>query len=302
MHSSSVPEHPTERPQPHRSNYGRMIACETWRSSWGLVREHALVPAVTLVLTFLIAVFVTEQEFAASGESLLVGLLAVMALAVLFVLANGVATPARIYRVLEGERDELAHALQKRSAATPKLSFGRAEVPRTWQHIRLQTSLGHWVDAGRGRVIRVPVTNAQGATTAERVHARVRFIAGNRTDHILFAPPPTQGEWVGLEGGPQTEIDIPGNGRPYMLDIVVVMDRDYPQAHEWTTRSRAAGLSGYAIKATPFKVEIQVMGSATAGDAPRIANTLGIEVTRQHRIRADWTDRSADEATNWAPW
>jgi hypothetical protein len=143
----------------------------------------------------------------------------------------------------------------------PRLSFGRAVLPPTSQpiHVFLPETGGQPQLAGTGRVIRVPVINQRGAGEAKRVHARITFLPDDRDGQ--FSPrDPAQGEWFG-ESGPEVEIDIPGNGRPRLLDILVVLDGNYPHAHEWTTASRHAALRAYAIKANPIEVEIEVIAA-----------------------------------------
>jgi hypothetical protein len=96
-------------------------------------------------------------------------------------------------------------------------------------------------------------------------------------------------------------IDLPGNGRPRMLDVVVILDGNYPHAHEWTTQSRFAGLHGHAIKANPFLVEVEVMGAGNGGDAPHLTDTLKIDCRPKHMIKADWLgpSRVADQGNTW---
>jgi hypothetical protein len=54
---------------------------------------------------------------------------------------------------------------------------------------------------------------------------------------------------------------IPGDGAERLIDAVVVLDREYPHAFEWTGHSRAARLRDSAIKATPSDLRIKVAGS-----------------------------------------
>jgi hypothetical protein len=90
---------------------------------------------------------------------------------------------------------------------------------------------------------------------------------------------------------------MPGNGRPYLLDVAVVVAGDYPHVHQWTRASRLAGLKGHAILANPVTVDIEVVasGSARLGDRLTIRVDSGI-------LSADWTSRDANEETNWMPW
>ena len=186
---------------------------------------------------------------------------------------------------------------------TPQLSFGRPEIPRTSQAIRVYDPQGDLRPLYQGRVIRVPVSNALGAGEARHVHARLRFTNASGQSDPTFVPRPTQGEWVG-DHGPEIEIAVPGNRRPRLLDVVVILDGDYPHAHEWTTQSRYAGLRGYAIKANPFRVEVDVMGAGYGGDPPRITDTLEIDLSPKHMIKADWLgpSRVPDQGHTWVAW
>ena len=131
----------------------------------------------------------------------------------------------------------------------PQLSFGRAMIPTHSQAIVLfpPASRVEPRQLGLGRIIRVPVVNAQGSGDANRVHAQLTFLPDDRTG--LYSPRhPAQGEWSS-DPGTEGEIHLPGNGRMRLLDVIVVLDGQYPYAHEWTAASRAASLRGYAIKA-----------------------------------------------------
>jgi hypothetical protein len=184
---------------------------------------------------------------------------------------------------------------EQRGKAQPKLSFGRAKIGR-WQPISVQDGAGNPVPVGRGRVIRVPVTNAQGAGEARDVHASLRF--GDSSISPDIYPEPAQAEWVG-ESGPEREITLPGNGAERLLDVVVVLDKEYPHAYEWTKHSRAAGLAESAIYAGMFRVEIKVMSSNAAAV---LEDTLEIEAQRGVHIRVDWRSTIGADATNLIPW
>lgn len=176
----------------------------------------------------------------------------------------------------------------------PQLSFGRADLPTRSQMIVVG---GPAVarSAGWGRVIRVPVTNAHGAGEAIQVHARLRFLPDRKPGDRMFAPDETQGEWA---PSGEVEINLPGNGRPRLLDVALVLDAPYPNIYEWTSRSRAAYLDGYEIKAQPIEVEIEVLGSGAGASAPRLMDTLRIDC-REGQLVADWASAGADEPTNW---
>jgi hypothetical protein len=148
-----------------------------------------------------------------------------------------------------------------------------------------------------GRVIRVPVTNAHGASEARNVHARLVFQPKEIHRGNYQPEHPIRGEWFS-EHGPETEITLPGNGASRLFDVALVSEGGYPNVYEWTNHSRAARLShAHVVKANPVEVQIEVMG---AGLTPRVENVLTIEVG-EGMLRADWRDRSVDESTNWAP-
>ncbi|HEX8086557.1 MAG TPA: hypothetical protein VF529_19880 [Solirubrobacteraceae bacterium] len=192
---------------------------------------------------------------------------------------------------LEAARLDVAR-LQERA---PRLSFGRAQIPSHSQAIHLPDDEGRPIRWPRnGRVVRVPVTNAHGAGLARQVHARLNFVPDDRDGS--FSPREiAQGEWL---DGADAEFDLPGNGRPRLLDVVLVLDGAYPQAHEWTQHSRAARLAGYAISAVPFDVAIEVLATDEEGAPIQLSDTLRIEIS-QGMIRADWLSAGTDEPTNW---
>lgn len=87
------------------------------------------------------------------------------------------------------QRDEARAALAQQNTATaetPRLSFGRAEIPPAPQVLRSElvggAKLIHWT----GRVLRVPVTNAHGAGVACQVYARLRFMPTDRPEPTLW--------------------------------------------------------------------------------------------------------------------
>jgi hypothetical protein len=90
---------------------------------------------------------------------------------------------------------------------------------------------------------------------------------------------------------------MPANGRPRYVDVVLVLDGDYPNCFEWTTHSRYAGLNGYEIKAVPVPIEVVVMGT----NVPELKDVMEVEA-RQGTIRADWASKGVDEATDWVSW
>jgi hypothetical protein len=178
----------------------------------------------------------------------------------------------------------------------PSISFGRAILPRQSQLLSLVEPDGREVRYS-GRIIRVPVVNAQGAPTAPQVHARLTFLPDDRDGS--FSPDEAQAEWFNESGPPEVEVDLPGNGRPRLIDVAAVLDGDYPNVYEWTGHSRAAGLIGYGVKAGSVPVLVKVLGAGRG--EPSLRNTLNIDL-RDGLLIADWLQRSVDEATNLVPW
>jgi hypothetical protein len=107
-----------------------------------------------------------------------------------------------------------------------------------------------------------------------------------------------------LTGEVSHEIDLPDNGRPRLLDVVVVLDGLAWNAYEWTTQSEYAALEGFGIQANPFRVEIDVMGAGDGGDAPHLSDTLEIDCRPKQMVKADWLgpSRPPDQGVTRAPW
>jgi hypothetical protein len=107
---------------------------------------------------------------------------------------------------------------------------------------------------------------------------------------------PVQAEWSD-EGDGIVEFDMPGNGRPFLLDVVVVVAGEYPYVHQWTTASRSACPNGFAILANPVIVDTDdVMTSGSA----RLHDRLTIRVD-SGEITATSASRDRNEGTNWVP-
>lgn len=100
----------------------------------------------------------------------------------------------------------------------------------------------------------------------------------------------------------ETQIDLPGNGHPRHLDVAAILDGDYPHVFEWTRRSRAAGLNGYAVWARPVRVNVTVLGSDRT--TPHLVEDLEIECLPKHMIKVDWLgpSRNPDDGDNWVAW
>jgi hypothetical protein len=204
------------------------------------------------------------------------------------------------------QRDEARAALKVRERADsttrprgPQLEFGVAEIPRRTR--KVWTSDLRRV-AMRGRIIKVPVTNALGAGEALHVNARLHFLSGNQTND--YEPITTQGEWS-LDGDRDrygVAITLVGNGQPHFLAVTMVLDRDYPHAHEWTARSRAALLDGYGIEADEFDVTVEVQGIDANGNPVQIFDTLRIACRPGDVIKADWMSTLGNVATNLVVW
>lgn len=207
----------------------------------------------------------------------------------------------RLHRAANAALEKRTGELRRFEAGTPQLSFDRAVIPERSEpiHVFLPEMGGQPKSIGPGRVIRVPVVNAHGAGEAKEVHARLTFLPDDRDGQ--FSPRhPAQGEWLG-ESGPEVVIDLPGNGRPRMINVVVVLDGQYPHAHEWTTASRQAALRGYAIEANPIQVDIEVMGRGSGPNLPDLRGRLSIRLDKGI-IAADWASAGPHEATNWVAW
>jgi hypothetical protein len=267
---------------------------------WRFIRARVVWPVAVGIVALALAVLLGATD---AGWSALLPLLAVAVLAVAGFLRSLVLAPVRSFRELETERVGAETQLRRFEEGAPRLSFGRAVIPERSESLyRLaldeQGRRRLHNPALKGRVIRVPVTNQQGAEEARRVHARLNFLPDD-TDGSFSPRHPAQGEWADTG---ETEIDLPGNGHPRLLDIVLVRDGPYPHAFEWTKHSRAAGLNGYEIKARPFDVEVEVMGSGPGPTAPHLRDTLRIDCRDNHMIVADWVSAGPDEPTNWVPW
>lgn len=169
----------------------------------------------------------------------------------------------------------------------PSLEFGRAHLPREAQF----GSIEGFSLRRPGRLIQVPVTNAQGAGDAVAVHAELNFMPDDR-DGSFSPRESAQGEWI-TDEGPATRIDIPGNGQTHLLNLAVVFNDGYPCIYEWTRRSRDAQLHGYGMWSNGIDVEIVVR--AAGASALSIRATLRIEVI-DGLIHANW--HGADRS-NW---
>ncbi len=267
--------------------------------TWMLVKNHAIWDLVLLLALAAIGIFLNTKY--AGINAVLISLAALFVVTLFVAIGNIFMALFRIYRDTSAELDEvrarLASLEDSTRDKTPQLSFGRAVIPRDSQFIAL--GKGFETVNHKGRIIRVPVINAQGVGTAKQVHARLRFLSSKGG----FGPEQAQAEWYS-EHGPVIEIDLPGNGRNRLRDIAVFLDGDYPNLHEWTDHSRAAQLANYAIKANPVDVEIEVMGVGSAQHAPRIIGTLRIDL-RSGMLRADWLTGGPEndsKGTNYVRW
>jgi hypothetical protein len=149
-----------------------------------------------------------------------------------------------------------------------------------------------------GRMLRVPVVNGPGAGEARRVHARLHF-GSSRTgggDREYF-PKPTSAEWP--EFGHDVEVDLPGNGLPRHINVVMLVRNNWPPAFAWTQESQEADLVGYGIWSNSFYVRIEVLG---VGPQEPLTDTLQIRWSN-HDVWADWlSGLGSDHGTNAAYW
>jgi hypothetical protein len=252
--------------------------------------------AVGLV-TLLIGGSLVAALVFASDKPMVAALIVALALVVTFV-EGAFRQRQRNVTEVEQHREQL-EAFQLRA---PRLSFGDAILPERSQpiHVFLPEMGGQPKRAGTGRIIRVPVSNERGAGEAAQVHARLTFLPHDR-DGAFSPRHPAQAEWA-TERGAEIEISLQGNGRPYLLDALLVMDGAYPHAFEWTTVSRHAALRGYAIKTNRVEIEVEVIGSGPEPTSPHLRDTLIVELEQGHMIRAAWASAASDQATNWVAW
>lgn len=118
---------------------------------------------------------------------------------------------------------------------------------------------------GSGQVIRVPVTNKQGAREAQGVYATLRF-TGEEDDFDLQQ----RGRWRDAAESP--EIALAGNGRPHEVDLFVhfnAADSD-DRVYIWNQES-LGGIKRDDLRIEPafFRVEVTVRGSHPKAVAQR---------------------------------
>jgi hypothetical protein len=100
------------------------------------------------------------------------------ALLILVILVTGAVGAFRVHGEEENRTKLLTAQLRALEEKPPRLSFGKPVVPRHSQPIPIESTSSVGSPSWRGRVIRVPVINAQGAGEANRVHARLSFLPG----------------------------------------------------------------------------------------------------------------------------
>jgi hypothetical protein len=148
---------------------------------------------------------------------------------------------------------------RRRGAASPQLSFGEPKVGDLQQlsYPLSQNPPGIWQSLGGGRVVRIPVVNAQGAGDAVGVHATLRFTDAEGNPEMDDQP----GRWRDQPDKP--EITIPGNGREYELDLFVRFSED-PNGccYVWNNESVVAGVrrDEFRCDARDFLLRIIVKG------------------------------------------
>jgi hypothetical protein len=172
-------------------DYYRAVWRQAWGASRAFFREHALVPTLALILAFGIGAAIGASGGAITGG--LVGLLASFALAALAFVRNLLIAAWTLHVRALKAREDAEVSLASYEEGAPQLSFGRAEIPETFQLIRVPREGGGPSVNLSGRIIRVPVTNAQGAGEAARVHARLRFLPDDTHSSRFRASRPTKG-------------------------------------------------------------------------------------------------------------
>jgi hypothetical protein len=202
----------------------------------------------------------------------------------------------RLQRESERARTQLQSQLDSISRDVPKLSFGVPEIPKASTVYSLPLGNGECFPEV-GRVIRVPVINAQGAAEAKQVHARIKYLP----DEVQspFAPNESiRGEWDGPED-PAVEIDLPGNGMPRYLDVIFIRDRPYPHGFVWTRQSRQAGLRGYEIVTDGIPIEIEI--AASGPTKPQMVDVLTVFCHAGSRITTEWSkERDKGSTQGWS--
>jgi len=175
---------------------------------------------------------------------------------------------------------------------TPQLSFARALIPKEPHRVDLGDLKYPYNRAGR--VIQVPIINAQGAGPARAAHGVLNFLPDDSQGSVSPAHP-LQGEWVADDGSLVTTVDLPGNGQVRYLNVALVMNAGYPCIFGWTRASREAGLSGFEVWSERAEIAVEVLSD---GSTEPLRDTLVIERS-SGLVKADWTNRHPDEASNW---
>jgi hypothetical protein len=198
--------------------------------------------------------------------------------------------------LLRHTREREAHGPPVPSAQPPELSLGKAQMPRQPQQMIIDPD-AHPIMHPKGRVVQVPITNAQGAATAESVQVLLHF----RPDDVQgsYSPrDPVLAEW---DTDPiTTRIDIPGNGQPHLVNVALVLDAVHPCIFQWTRHSREAKLHGYAIVGRGV-VRVEVRGAGRGDSAPSITDTLHIEAV-EGSLCAQWESEGLGTRSNCVPW
>lgn len=217
-----------------------------------------------------------------------------VALTVGLVFADGA---FRLHRDSEKELEVAKVELKAITESPPSLSFGRAEIPKESTIYRFPFGNGEDLLVS-GRVIRVPVSNAQGAEEAKQVHARIKFLPDE--PHGSWAPRESiRGEWEGTDDA-EVEVDLPGNGMPRYLNVIFIRDRPYPHGFVWTRQSRDAALRGHEIVTDGIPIEIEIAASGPM--KPRLLDTLTVTCHAGNMITADWSNRGEYDATSLQQW
>lgn len=143
--------------------------------------------------------------------------------------------------------------------SAPYLSLGEPIVG-SQQAINVPDGTGwnSWRGLGSGVVVRVPVSNEQGASDAQNVYAELCFAGEDGEGFDLSQP----ARW--RDAPESREITIPGNGRPNELDLFVHFPSDASErAYVWNQESLAAGVKHNDFRISPdrFKVKVVVRGS-----------------------------------------
>ncbi len=271
------------------------------RPGWSFTICTGLAPTVGTIVGALLAQDGAWSSGAQIAAAVLGFLLGLLVLWMVSLVVFAIQAPAQGLRSAKTQLAAVNRRLVEYEADAPELSFGRAQMEKHSQHFSLGLpETGHPQYQPYGRVVRVPVINAHGAGTALAVQVLLTILPDDKEG--AFSPrDPVLAEWDS-DYPTTTKIDLPGNGQPHLFDVVLVTEKKYPNIYEWSRRSKAAALQGFAIASSLVEIEIEVRGSGPGKAAPMLRDTLKVE-ERGSILVADWASANFnDEGTNYVRW